>query len=95
MEQKQSVTEEGKGKVSEHRNFHFTVDNRQFHVDTQLLTGAQIKAKAGIDPTFGLFREGHDHEPNQQIGDAEAVDLSQPGNDKFFTVPPATFGAWR
>lgn len=100
MEKKQKDTNieadrEKGGESGEHRKFHFSVDGREVQVDTQFLTGAQIKAKAGVDPTFGLFREGHGHQPNQQINDGETVDLSEPGNNKFFTVPPATFGTSR
>jgi len=79
-------------KRTDHRQYHYTVDDRPFKTEQQFLTGAAIKASAAVDPTFGLFREGQGHGSNQQIGDSQEVDLSQPENNKFFTAPPATFG---
>lgn len=75
--------------------FKFTVDGKHFETDQPSLTGAQIKAFASIDPGFGLFLESHGNRPDQQIADGQAADLSEPGREQFYTVPPATFGGRR
>ena len=73
--------------------YHFHVDDRHLTSDEPVLTGAQIKARAAVDPSFGLFLEGHGNDADRQIGDADTVDLSKPGVERFYTVPPANFGA--
>ena len=73
--------------------YHFSVDDKQLKSDQPILTGAQIKALAQVDPSFGLFLEGHGNDPNRQIADNESVDLRAPGIEKFYTAPPATFGS--
>lgn len=83
-----SVSDKPKG----HRQFRFQVDGSPFSSDEPVLTGAQIKAIASVDPQFGLFLEGHGHDPDRQIGDSETVDLRAPGVERFHTVPPANFG---
>jgi hypothetical protein len=72
--------------------FKFTVDTKKLESPVAVLSGAQIKAMAEVDPTFGLFLE-RGHDPDKQIGDNEKVDLSHPGREHFFTAPPATFGS--
>lgn len=87
--------EQGEEKGRGPTKFKFSVDGRQFETDQPLLTGAQAKALASIDPSFGLFLESHGNRPDRQIGDNEAIDLSEPGREQFYTVPPATFGGRR
>jgi hypothetical protein len=77
------------------RPFKFSVDGRPFESARPDLSGAQIKAIASVDPSFALFLEGHGHAHDQQISDAQQVDLSEPGREQFYTAPPATFGARR
>ena len=72
--------------------FKFSVDGRPFESDKPVLTGAEIKARASVDPSFGLFLESRGGAPDQQIGDNDAVDLRQPGRERFYTAPPANFG---
>lgn len=73
--------------------FKFTVDDKKLESDVAVLTGQQIKARAGVDATFGLFVEGRGQGADQQIADTDTVDLGSPGRDKFYTAPPATYGA--
>ncbi len=77
---------------SQEHPYHFSVDGKQFSSEVPVLTGAQIKARAQVDPSFGLFLEGHGNNPDRQIADGESVDLRAPGVEKFYTAPPATFG---
>ncbi len=75
------------------KKFKFSVDDRPFETETEVLTGAQIKTLAQIDPSFQLFLEvPGESRPDRQIGDSESVDLGTPGIEKFYSVPPATFG---
>jgi hypothetical protein len=73
--------------------FQFTVDDKHLESDVAVLTGQQIKARAGIDATFGLFIEGRGKGSDEQIADNQSVDLSKPGREKFYTAPPATYGS--
>lgn len=73
--------------------YEFSVDGRHYSSESEVLNGAQIKARASVDPTFGLFLEGQHGTPDKQIRDDEEVNL-QKGKHKneFYTMPPATFG---
>jgi hypothetical protein len=73
-------------------NYSYSVDGRPFHSAEPVLDGATIKARAGVGPTFGLFLEGRGQDPDRPLGDAERIDISVPGHEKFYTAPPATFG---
>jgi hypothetical protein len=75
------------------KQYNYSVDGNQFHSADRVLSGATIKARAGVGPNFGLFLEGHGHAPDRQIGDGEEIDISVPGHEKFYTTPPATFGS--
>jgi hypothetical protein len=74
------------------RQFNFTVDDKPVHSATSVLTGAQIKAMAGVDPAYGLFLQGHGGAADRQIGDTESINLEEPGREKFYSAPPATYG---
>jgi Multiubiquitin len=83
-----NVDEANKGK----RVFHATIDDKNYDFSEPIVTGAQLKATAGIDPSYQLIREAHGHEPNTPIKDADKIDLSSGGRAKFFSAPPATYG---
>ena len=70
----------------------YEVDGRRFESDEPVLSGAQIKARAGVDPSAGLFLEGHGHGSDRPIGDGDQVDFRTPGHESFYSMPPATFG---
>lgn len=74
------------------REFKFSVDGRRFETPQERLTGLQLKAIAGIDPSFALFLEGRGHGSDRQIGDGDTVDLAAPGNEAFYATPPAIYG---
>ncbi|MGH7510069.1 MAG: multiubiquitin domain-containing protein [Gemmatimonadales bacterium] len=77
------------------RRYQFSVNDRPYESDDPTLTGAQVKVKASIDPSDGLFLEGRRGHPDRQIADGETVDLREPGREKFYTMPAANFGATR
>jgi len=71
--------------------FELFIDAKKYETLSQSLTGAEIKALAGITATYQLYEEEDGDTPDKPISDAEAVNLS--GKIKhFYAVPPATFG---
>lgn len=73
--------------------YRFQVDDGKPILSTDpILTGAQIKALAGIQPDYGLYLEARGNDSDTKITDGSSVDLRQPGVERFYTVPPATFG---
>ena len=79
----------GGGQAQGPKKFEFFVDGNKLESIEELLTGAQIKAMAGIDPAVGLFEESG-HGPDQQIPNSATVDLKN--HREFFTMPPAKMG---
>ena len=73
--------------------FKLFVNDVKYEVEQRYITGAQIKALAGVDLSFELFLEepGADR-PDRKINDSDSVDLSAPGVEKFYSVPVAVFG---
>ncbi len=80
--------------MSEHpKEHHFYVDAKRYETDKPSLTGAEIKAIAGVTPTYQLFLEEEGDRPDRAISDGEAVDLKDGEKTRhFYAVPPATFG---
>lgn len=76
--------------------YHYFVDGIEIKTDKASVTGAEVKASVpGLDPTYQLFLEEHGDAPDRQISDGEGVPLD-PGHHgvrKFYSVPPASFGA--
>jgi len=87
------------GKGAEHdksERYKFSVDTRPYESEAPVLSGAQIKAIASVDPSFLLYLEAHGGAPDQQIADSAMVDLrTTPGREQFYSSPPATFGSTR
>ena len=75
------------------KTYKFKVDDKMFESVEAVLTGAQIKQKASVQPSFQLFLEvPGEAQPDRQISDTDKANLAEPGVEKFYTVPPATFG---
>ena len=67
------------------RLFKFTIDNREFEWGKPLISGLMVRRLAGVGSDYALYLEvrgGQDRE----IGDADIVDLSKPGIERFITV---------
>lgn len=74
--------------------YRFQVDDgKPVSTNEPIVTGAKIKALAGVEPKYALFLEGKGKEPDTQIYDDTKVDLREPGLERFYSMPPATFGA--
>lgn len=77
-----------------HRPYFFFVDGTKYESEQSSLTGADIKVRANVNPTYQLFLEAEGNDPDKAISDGEGIDLSDKGKPKhFYAVPPATFGA--
>jgi hypothetical protein len=74
------------------KEFKYSVDGKKFETLDQRLNGSQIKERAGVGPNFGLFLEGHGKAADRSVADAETIDFAMPGQESFYTAPPATFG---
>ena len=75
------------------KSFKFKVDEALFETAKPTLTGLEIRQLAEVPATNQLFLEGHGNKKDdRQIKDGDSVDFSEPGIEKLFTVPPATFG---
>jgi hypothetical protein len=89
-----SVTRSSRGiQMNEHpKKYPFFVDGKQFESTEVSITGAKVKAIAGIDAGYQVFLEQEGSTPDKPISDLDGVDLS--GREMhFFAVPPATFGS--
>jgi hypothetical protein len=75
------------------KRYHLFVDAKRYETEKSSLTGVEIKAMAGITPTYQLFLEEEGDTPDKPISDSETVVLKE-GEDTrhFYAVPPATFG---
>lgn len=67
------------------RSFRFELDGRWFEWGGTVISGLTLKTFAGVDPaTYGVWLEVRGAE-DRPIDDAEFVDLSTPGVERFFT----------
>lgn len=73
-----------------HQSFQIIIDSKHYTVEKTSMTGAEIKALAGIDPQYQLFLEMHGNEDDKTIGDGEAVAIKN--GLHFFAIPATTFG---
>jgi hypothetical protein len=80
--------------MAEHdKEHHFFVDAKRYETEKPSLTGAEIKAIAGVTATYQLFLEEEGDQPDRAISDGEAVELKAGEKTRhFYAVPPATFG---
>lgn len=72
------------------KKFHFWMDARRFSSDQERLTGAEIKAIAGTNRLYPVYRDTgphfSDHEP---VWDGVLVDID---GEHFYALIPATYG---
>ena len=88
------IDKEKDPKSEKEKEYSFYVDATQYFTDSKTLTGAQIKEQAGVTPGYQLFLEEDGDEPDTAISDGGEVHLKKGKNaQRFYAVPPATFGA--
>jgi hypothetical protein len=61
--------------------YHFFVGGNRFETDKSFLTGAEIKALAGLVPTHQLFFRDDVNSPDRLVRDTQAVDLIPKNED--------------
>lgn len=66
------------------------IDQKPFEVETQFITGAQIKALTGAPANYGVWLKVNGPNQDIEIADNEQVDLAQPGREHFFTGAKST-----
>jgi len=67
------------------RSFNFTIEERQMSWGKSLISGKAVRNLAGVDERYTIYLEvrgGHD----RPIADADLVDLSGKGIERFITV---------
>lgn len=77
----------------EKKIYKFSVDGKVFEYDKPTISGAEIKTIAHINPSDSLFMEVRGEEHDRQITDTTSVRLHEHEIEKFYTVPPTTFGS--
>ena len=75
------------------KKYKLFVDGRQYDWDKQYISGTELRALAGIASGVQVFLEepGPDN-PDRPVPPEVSINLDEPGVEKFYTVPPATFG---
>ena len=66
--------------------FEIMINKKTYYCSNHLMTGAQIKQKAGVDVSYGVWLKVAGPGNDQPIGDQETVDISKPGRNNFFTT---------
>jgi len=73
------------------KKLNIVVNDRKYVVDEDEMTGAQLKALAGIAPANQLFLESHGHDDDFPVRDDEEIELKS--GMKFYDVPVGNLGA--
>jgi Multiubiquitin len=74
----------------EHEHIEITIDGQHYRTPGDDMTGAKLKALAGVPRNYQLFLEVPGPSPDRGIRDDEAVELKS--GMKFYTVVPGTLG---
>lgn len=72
------------------KKYHILVDHKPYEWPNPVISGAEIKQLAGVDPlTFEVWQDisGPD---DKFIDDNDKVDLTENGTEKFFTIKKTT-----
>ena len=75
--------------MEEKKEYRLIVDQKPHEWPEQFITGLDIKKLAGVDQSYGVWQQLPG--PNDpEIGDNHRVDLSTPGEKRFFTGKKTT-----
>lgn len=72
-------------------DIHITIDHKEYTVHEREMTGAQLKALAGIPETNLLFLEVHGPGEDEPIPNDKHVHLRD--GEHFFDMPQGNFGS--
>jgi hypothetical protein len=76
------------------RKYVYFVDGEPFESAEAFITGAIIRSKLpDAKREYALYLEGHGSEPDRLINNDTTVELKGKEPKRFYTVPPASFGA--
>jgi hypothetical protein len=69
--------------------FKILIDHQPYEWEKSTITGSEIKVLAGVDPAYGVWQDiaGPTDPP---VDDGQAVDLTNAGNERFFTGKKTT-----
>lgn len=86
---------EQKSEHPAHEKYVYFVDGAKFEWGNEKITGKEIKARdPKFNPAYALYLESQNKEPDKLINDDTVVHLGKEKEpSRFYTVPPATFGA--
>ena len=73
------------------KKFNIFINDHKYVVDQDEMTGAQLKALAGIALANQLFLESHGHDDDLPVRDDEEIELKS--GMKFYDVPVGNLGA--
>lgn len=68
-----------------HDKWSIHIDKKQYFVEKNPITGAELKALAGITGDFDIFKVIPGAGDDIKVGDAEAVEIKN--GDHFYSVP--------
>lgn len=67
-------------------SYRIVLDDREFEWGIKFISGLTLKKLADVNlTTYGVWLEARGGGEDRPIGDAELVDLSKPGVERFFT----------
>lgn len=77
-------------KEKKEHKYKILIDQQPKEVEGQFITGAQIKALAGVPANYGVWLKVNGPGEDEEILDNEEVDLGEPGREHFFTGSKTT-----
>ena len=78
--------DENKDKPNDpHEKWSIHIDKKQYFAEKNPITGAELKALAGITGDFDIFKVVPGQGDDTKVGDAEAVEIKN--GDHFYSVP--------
>lgn len=67
-------------------SFRLVLDDREFEWGAKFISGLTLKKLADVNlTTYGIWQEARGSGEDRPIGDAELIDLTKPGVERFFT----------
>ena len=77
--------------------YRFFIDGKPFESEQRMITGAQLREIAHIEPKFRIFLEKHreeneknSHAPDREIHNSYSIDLAESREEKFYTLQHPT-----
>jgi len=67
------------------KEFIIYIDQKQFKIELQFITGSQLKELAKVPYNYGVWLQVYGSNLDKEIADNEQIDLNQPYTDRFFT----------